>query len=363
MSECYGIGLNPRNPSPLDRFRKFRNKGKLASGYLFLGSEPFYRDRWRKVIETILRVGQPDGAEKTVIDLKEKSLGLLIEEARTLALFTSDRLVIGRNAEQVIPRRGSKGSPELDLIPGYFKDPEPGVVLVIEAVQLDLGDWKSKDRIKRVQEFFAAVPEHVELPALSDADVETVTRGLAKRLGLEIQTDVLGNLVDMLSGDLFRVENELKKLSIYSWDSGGLTPEELQLLVPEARHSGLFEFVNSLAERNQRQALLLLDTMSKEGMYWPLQLNLIAGLFRLALAVKELDRSGYGGGTSQLKRFDIHVPQFRARQVELVASKFRKQELRKALIAFYEADRDLRMVNPDERIIMEMLVMKLTTVE
>jgi hypothetical protein len=50
----------------------------------------------------------------------------------------------------------------------------------------------------------------------------------------------------------------------------------------------------------------------------------------------------------------------RARQIIEVGEKFSRTDLEQALVALFRADRDLRRERPDDRIIIEQLVMSLT---
>ena len=179
-------------------------------------------------------------------------------------------------------------------------------------------------------------------------------------MGLRIHPKVVSELVDMLGADGFRIQNELEKLALYVGSDRDVTRKDLESMVPEARQSGFFEFSNALARRDRARALQLLDIMSKSGMYWPMQLSLIAGLLRQALMVKELGLRSAGQIPSKLAAFGVRVWPGRARELTQIAGKFRIEELREALVALHEADRGLRSSRPDDRVILDLLVMKLT---
>jgi DNA polymerase III delta subunit len=91
-----------------------------------------------------------------------------------------------------------------------------------------------------------------------------------------------------------------------------------------------------------------------------MQLTLLAGLFRQALAVRESNARDSRQVVSALGRHGVRIWPSRAQQLLGVARKFSKQELEKALIGFFEADRDLRRERPDDRFIMERLIVELT---
>ncbi len=340
----------------------FRKGGRPAEGYLFLGAEPFYRKRCRAAIRKAVLGEHGDQTAVVEIDLKDQPLNALVEEARTLSLFSAERLVIGRNAEQALPKAGGQASQTAKgLLQGYFADPVPGTVLLLEATRYDSQERDERDRLARVGKFYEAVPVRIDLQALTVNEAQFVAEVLARRMGISISQQVRTELVDMLGADAFRIENELEKLASYAGDGREVTQEDLEALVPEARESGVFEFSQALANRDRSRALDLLDRMSKGGMYWPMQLNLIAGLFRQALAAQELGLRDARQIASKLGNLGLRVWPARARQLEGIVARFRSEELRAALIALFEADRGLRSSRPDDRVVVEMLVMKLTS--
>lgn len=314
-------------------------------------------------------LGQSADIEELLeVDLKEQPLSRLIDEARTPSLFADARLVIAKNAENVLPRGGgSRENPNRALLNAYFADPSPGVVVLIEATRFDGRDRDGKAGLERTAKFFSAVPETVEFKMLTSQEAVKIAEILAGRWNLAIENSVLVDLVEMLAGDAVKIENNLQKLALYaaSKSAGDAAPaaissRDIELLVPEARQSGLFEFSDALARRDRRRALELLDTMSKAGAYWPMQLNLIAGLFRQALAANELRLRNGGAVGSKLGSYGIRLWPARARQVAEMASRFSGKELERALVSLAEADRELRSSNPGDRIIMEHLVVRLT---
>ena len=356
--------------TPRALLQHFKKEGKPAAGYLFLGAEPFFRDRCRAAIKKAL-LGEPADPEGLVeVDLKEQPLTRIVDEARTLSLFATSRLLVVKNAENVLPRGGvrSKDDPSQTLLKSYFADPTPGTVVVIEATRFDGRDRDEQAKLDRIAKFFSAVPETVELKPISMSDAVKAATVLAGRLNLSIERSLLVDLVEMLAADVAKIENNLEKLALYATSASAgttaqaaITAREIELLVPEARHSGVYEFSDALAHRDRTRALGVLDTMAKAGTYWPMQLNLIAGLFRQALAANELRLRSAGAIGSKLGSYGLRLWPARSNQVAEIATQFSRAELERALIWLFEADRELRSPNPDDRIIMEHLTVRLTS--
>lgn len=338
-----------------------RKGAKPAPGYLLLGAEPFYRGRCHEALRDTLLGKDPDPTAVAEVDLAGRSLTALIDEAQTMSLFCSERLIIGRNAESALPRSNSRAADEqMKVLSRYFEDPVPGTVVVLEAVRFESQDRGGKDKLARIARFYKSVPVRIDLNSLSVDDARFVGNVLARRMGLKIAREDLHELVDMLGADALRIESELEKIAQYVGKGGQATRKDIELLVPEARQSGVFEFSQALAARDRSGALGILDTMSKAGMYWPMQLNLTASLFRQALAAKELGLQQAPEITSRLNELGFRMWATRSRQVSGIVARFDEQELREALIALFDADRSLRSTVPDQRLVVELLVMKLT---
>jgi len=338
-------------------------KGTPAAGYLFLGNEQFYRDRCRQaVIKAAL--GEPadgEGDGPTEFDLNDHSIEELIDDARTLSLFGGDRLIIGRNAEAGLPRRaGVKAVPPPEL-ERYFANPTPGVTVLLEAGRYDWSNRDDKPKIERVAKFYAAVPVQVDFERLSANEALSGAQTIAKRLGLSIASDALAELVEMLGNDLARIANDLEKLSLYAGAGKEVSRQEIELLVPEARQRGMFDFSEALVRKDRGRALEVLDTLAQSGEYWPMQITLLAGLFRQALIVKEEGLKNPAQISGVLQKYGMRIWPARARQIQDMARQFSTAQIERALVELFQADRDLRRERPDDRIIVEQLVVQLTS--
>ena len=337
-------------------------KCSLAAGYLFLGNELFYRDRCRRVLlRAVLGEDAQSGHEGlTEFDLAEQPLHKLIDDARTFSLFADKRLIVGCNAEAALPRNLAASSPDAAALSRYFEKPTPGVVVLFESTRYDWSDRDDKARLERMQKYFSAVPETIKFERFTAGEALAAAQVLARRLNLTIETEVLSELVEMLGNDVARLSNDLEKIALYAEGGREITRTDIELLVPEARQRGMFEFSDALAHKNRQQALDILDTLALSGEHWPVQLSLLAGLFRQALAAKEQRARSVPDVMRIFNHHNIRIWPARAKQIVEIARQFSQAELERAVGAMFEADRDLRRERPDDRVIMEQLVVNLT---
>lgn len=335
-------------------------KGAAPAATLLIGPEAYERRR----IKQALLAAFPEGAI-TSHDLSEISLAEALDDARSLSLFASERLIWIVNAEAALPRgkaiadeaEEEGGTGDAAPLAAYMKDPTPGVAIVFEASRFG-NDGDDKKKQDRVRKFYAAIPNLVELRPFESHEARREAESLASRAGFRIAEDAMDLLVEAMAADIARIAIEIEKLALYA---GGrtVTVDDITALVPDARATTIFILVNALGRRDRARALEALDTLTREGEYLPLALAFLATQFRLALAAREAGLKSGGQIQSHFTRLGIPMWGSRADQVSQTAAKFSQPQLTRALKLIYEADRGLRDARPDDRVVMERFILQL----
>jgi DNA polymerase III subunit delta len=350
-----------------DRFIQSLKRQGPAPAYLFLGSEAHQRARAKKaLLETVLPPEERD-CGLAGYDLSECSLAEIIDDARSLSLFSARRLIVARNAEGALPHQKSDEAGEEETaavsdaapLTRYLQDPSPGVVLLFEATRFGFeGDEKKK--LDRVRKFYASVTETVELRRYSTEEAWAETQALARAAGLTMQPAALSLIVESLGAEVSHIAREIEKLSLYAGSGRAVTVDDIMMLVPDARSATIFELVNALGRRDRSRALGILDTLTREGEYLPLALAFLATQFRLALAARQAGLRSSFQVQANFSKMGVAMWGARAEQILQTSLKFSPDQLQKGLTLIFEADRDLRSARPDDRIIMERFVLRLT---
>ncbi len=335
--------------------------------YLFLGPEQFRRD-WcvKALIERVL----PDEAERenglVRRDLGETSLAEVLDEAACGSLFAERRLILATNAEAALPRGRSAASEDDDggapkgaeALARFMHDPPPGVVVVFEATRYGF-QGEDKKKSDRIRKFYEAVPAVVEFEPMSASQARQAAEKHARRVGLNIGAAELDLLIESLGADAARVASEIEKLALYAGDRAP-GPEEIAELVPEARESTTFALVAALGRNDRAGSLAILDTLIQQSEYLPLALSFLATQFRLALAAREAGLKSPRDIQLHFQKLGVPMWMSRAQQVSETASRFTKKKLARGLETIYSADKALRDARPDDRVVMEEFVMRLT---
>jgi DNA polymerase-3 subunit delta len=338
---------------------------------LFLGQESYNRQRCREALQTAR------GVEPEQFDIAESSLASVIDDARAMSLFASERLMIAMSAETAMPRtnRAAAASDDEDddddgsrpstgkgaasgdeaLLAAYVRSPTPGVTLIFQATRWDF-DGDDKTKVERVRKYFGAIPDVVEFRRFSADEARMELDRMARAAKIAIEPAAAEALVEALAADVGRIAVELEKLRLYGKP---ITVDALPLLVPDARQSTIFALVNALGRRDRARSLDALDSLVREGEYLPLALTFLAGQFRMALVAKEANLKGASQVQSHFQRAGVPMWGSRAEQVAVTAAKFSKPQLERGLTLIFEADRDLRSARPDDRTVVEQFVVRL----
>jgi DNA polymerase-3 subunit delta len=342
-----------------------------APVYLFIGPDGYYRDACRRAL--LAAALSPEEREQGYIrhDLDELSLAEVLDDARSMSLFASRRVIWVSGAEGALPRGraatsssgddddgpAAKGSPS--LLSSYVAAPAPGTILVFDSSRYDF-DGEDRARIERVQKFYAAIPNQVELRPFSPEAARALAIDLARQASLKIGVAEIGMLVEALGADASRIASEIEKLALYAGAETRIGAADISRLVPNAQEATIFELVAALGAGNRVRSLDLLDTLVREGEYLPLALSFLAGQFRMALVAREAGLRTAGEIQAHFTRIGIRIWRDRAEQVRQTLSAFSKEKLELALRKLFNTDSALRDARPDDRIVMEQLILALT---
>jgi len=350
-----------------EQFRRDLTKNPPSPVYLFVGSEGYERGRCRKAllkavlgVETAAEAG--DGF--THLDLSEMKIDEALDDARSMSLFVTKRLIWISAAEAVLPRgKAISDDPESGHTAGlnaYAKKPSPDSVVVFECSRYDFDNGDDKPRIERLQKFYASVKQVVEFKSLPAETVRALAQDVVAKTKLQIGISELGSLIEACGGDAFKVTNELEKLSLYAGTSRKIDADDLAALVPNARTSTIFVLVSALGRGDRKKSLDILDSLVREGEYLPLALTFVASQFRYALVAHEAKLRSSQAIVGHFTKLGIRLWRDRAEQVFETMNSFSQARTEKAIRLLFEADRGLRDARPDDRSVFEHLILELT---
>jgi len=345
-----------------EQFLQRIQKAAPAPVYLFVGPESYQLSACRRAL--VDKILPPEDRESGFSrhHLDETTLANVLDEARSLSLFAANRVIWVSGAEAALPRGRAATDDETAAaaeLAAYLNHPTPGVVLVFESSRYDF-EGEDRGKIERVQKFYAAIPDVVEFRPYTMEAARRLAQDLAKDAGLQIGLSEIGLLVESLAADAARIANEIEKLRLYTGGSRKVTADDILHLVPNAQASTIFALVGALGRGDRKRALDSLDALLREGEYLPLALTFLATQFRLAMAARDSGLKTAQQIQTQFTRLGIRIWRDRADQVYQTVGAFPGDKLGAAIEKIFWADKALRDARPDDRVVMEELVLTLT---
>lgn len=354
-----------------DQFLRGLEKQRPEPVYLFVGPEGYRREGCRRrLIEAAL---EPDEREEglTRHSLDEASLAEVIDDARAMSLFARNRVIWISSVESALPRGRAAAAEEdeegggpkaasAELVAEYCKDPTPGTVLVFDARKWDF-EGEDKTKLERLLKFFNPIRTVVEFRNYSAAEARQLAQTLAAEKGLKLGGAGIDLLVEATANDAFRIASEVEKLALFAAAAGRrVEAGDITALVADAQETTVFNLVNALARRDRTQSMELLDTLVRAGEYLPLALTFLGGIFRMALVAKEQNLRSSQDVQNHFQRQGVAMWRSRAEQIYTASARFPREKLEEAIRLVFAADRDLKSTRPDDRLVMEDFVLRLT---
>ena len=329
--------------------------------YLFVGPEMHRRRGCRRFLIEKFLPGELREEGLTRHDLEDLTVTEVIDDARSLSLFASRRLILVSSAELAVPKTVSDKDelPAQAALKAYVRNPAPEVVVVFDCSRISF-DSEDKSKLERLRKFYAAIPNVVEFPAYTEEEARKLAAEEAKRAGLMIAGEQLDALVESLGYDAARIVTEIEKLTLFTGGKRPVTAEDIALMTPDARATTVFALTAALGRGDRALSLNLLNTLAREGEYLPLALTFLSAQFRHALAAKEEGLRSPQQIQGHFSKLGVPMWASRAQQVHQTVAAFTKPRIESAILAIYEADKGMRGRSPDDRIVMENLVLAIT---
>lgn len=312
--------------------------GSLKQIYLLYGEEAYLRLQYRDKLKAAL-VSPEDTMNYHYFEGKDTNPLELIDLAETMPFFAERRVIFVENSGFFKKAQ--------DQLAGYLNSLPPTAYLVFVEKEVD----KRGRMFKAVKDAGRAV----EFAAQNEATLKKWIFVLAKKEGKKITEQTLNYFLQKTGTDMENISREMEKVFCYTLDRELITEEDLDAVCIRQVHNQIFDMVEAIAMRRQKQALkLYYDLLSlKEP---PMRiLFLIGRQFNLLMQVKELKEKGCEDKKIGEKT-GLHG--FIVRKYALQASRFSMEELKNALTACVEADEAVKTGRMSDVMSVELLIIR-----
>ena len=186
----------------------------------------------------------------------------------------------------------------------------------------------------------------MEFRPFTPESVRFLAQNLVKQHKLKLAGAEFALLVELLGGDAIRLATEIEKLSLFAGTERQITLDDIRTLVPNAsRARSLFwsmRWANAIALRLLRS----LDVLVRESEYLPLALTFLAISSAWRWRQKEAGIKTSQQAVAHFTMQGVRMWRDRAEQLINTAGVFSLDQLRRALVLLYDADKGMRIPGP-----------------
>ncbi|OLC97264.1 MAG: DNA polymerase III subunit delta, partial [Acidobacteria bacterium 13_1_40CM_4_58_4] len=248
--------------------------------------------------------------------------------------------------------------------------PNPAAMLIFVADHISIPadprrmDLTDKDRYQRIRETLGEYCAIVELARVEEGEAVRWVGEYCGTQEIKIDSDAARELVDALGGDMMMISNELEKLILYVSEKKRITLADVENIVLAAKQRSLYELTDAISAKDRVRALEILDAIlsSGEGDEAAIgPLYMLAKTFRQMLVILERNVRDQRMLWAALWQ-GFRVPPFAADDIIKQARRYKsKRELTRAIRLVAKTDLALRSNPPSKRLVLEKLVLDLTS--
>jgi DNA polymerase-3 subunit delta len=351
-----------------DRFLSDVEAGKLRPAYVFVGDESFFRRRCREAILEHLVSAELRDFSVFEFDLGDTDVAEILDRARTPSLMAPFQVFFVRGVKTLFGRGSNEG--KLAAIEEYCKDPNPDALLILVADHITIPadvrkmEITDKERYQRIRETLGQYCGIVELSQVEEGEAVRWLTDYARARDVKIDAEAARELVDALGGDMMMISNELEKLILYVGEEKRIRLGDVESMVLAAKQRSLYELTDAISAKDRVRALETLDAILSAGGGDEAaigHLYMLAKTFRQMLVIAERNVRDTRMLWAALWQ-GFRVPPFAAEDIIKQARRYKsKRELTRSLRLIAKTDLALRSNPPSKRLVLEKLVIDLTS--
>ncbi|MBN1289849.1 MAG: DNA polymerase III subunit delta [Actinobacteria bacterium] len=319
-------------------YKKANKVEDLKSVYLIYGDEEYLAKEALKRLRGLFEVEAGGDLDTEVMDAREAGARKIIDSAEISPMISDRRLMIVYGVDKL-----SKS--EKDKIINYIGEPNPKTVLVMVTTFPEAGESRDAGKVKRIESSAIYKKVKQEGEALKFArpgkgrqkSVEDWVRKEFKKKGKKVTEGAATLLVQRAGTDFRDLANVIERVCLYAGEETTVTDEIVEETVFQSAFHGVFELVDSVAERRRDVSLLLLNRLISQGENPQNLFNLLVRQFRIIARVKALSHSY---GRPEIASI-VGVPPFLVSKCEMQARKYSTGKLREIFIEFKNAQMEM----------------------
>ncbi len=286
------------------------------------------------------------GANIFTIEGDEFNFNEWREKFMSPALFVKERMIIVKNLLQSLPKQDLQ-----DKIINLLKQDNDNIVVFWER-GIDLKKANKQPLFKfLLQQKYAY---HFAKPTGAKLNQWIIKSAQAK--GASIDPAAVNLLVSIVGDDLWRLQQELDKLALYS--NGAITKQAVLDMVEEVVGDEIWGLVDAIARGNKQLALQMLRRQFQQGTDWQEIFNKIVWQLRVLLMVKRASSKISPANSYQLaQQLDLH--NFVVKKALAVMRYFSFDKLSRLYYGLLDLEIELKKSKISPEILLSRFILKL----
>ena len=226
-------------------------------------------------VSDILKQVNCDDNNKIIYNLKENTISDVIEEANTVSLFRSNKVILVY----------SSGIDKLDdeelimYLNNYNKD-----VYLIFIVE-------KSDARKKIVKLINEKGISIDSDSVDKSYNKNYVVSYLKDNGYKMNSNVIECFLSRVSDNIDDIRNELDKLFIYKLDDKNISLDDVKLITYDNTDNIIYEFTNALLEKDENKAISMYHSFIDSNMAIDYILASIYNSYRTLYQIKELNKN------------------------------------------------------------------------
>ncbi len=252
----------------------YKSLNEIPNVLLLFGEEPFLVDE--KLKEIIITASNDGVGENSIekVDGAEVSEQIIVDMANNLSLIAPDKLLIINNFDVLYKNKRKSFAGFVN----YIKNPNPNTKLILigapsrlNGLYKDLNNSRkastAQNKINKLPEALKEIFDRnyfIEFSKIYDNQFANWTVQRAKAYKKSIDLEV-ANLLSLSCNSVREIDNELKKIHIFSPKSTKISAQEVEEIVGVNKENNVFELSKSVGNRDLKTSLIISDNLLSQS--------------------------------------------------------------------------------------------------
>ena len=309
--------------------------------YLLYGLERFLID---KEIKNIINKEKIEEINISKYDLEVNSIKEILDDANTVSLFSSNKLIIVENSF-IFSRVTSKKIDDVGLLEEYLKQNSDVIVIFINPNE-------KLDSVKKIVKLIKDKGKILEFNP--SKNINSTVKNMFEDYKLE--NGAIELLINRVGNNLDLIYQEVEKLKIYKIEDKIINKQDIMDLTTENIEIDIFKFVDDIINKNKKDAIKTYKELLKLNEEPIKIVALIASKFRLMYQSVLLAKKGY---TEEQISDILGVHKYPVHLAIIAGYKYNSKILLKYLNDLADLDIGIKTGENDKELALELFILSL----